>query len=135
MNSPDFDPLDREVFQKIKRPYKGRRFHNATELFDAVDDIVTRLNRDHSLIGTSHLPLVWRKIIDVGGEYFFDHVTPRSSTGSSTITPTTSTSSPSVTPKSSTNKSNSGKYSGCTSSYCGPRTRSGRVRHDELKAK
>jgi [histone H3]-lysine36 N-dimethyltransferase SETMAR len=109
--SPDFDPLDREIFQKIKRPYKGRRFHNSTELYEAVENIVANLNIDHTLIGTTHLPLVWQRIIDVNGEYFFDHVSERTST----------------------RNSNSGQFSGCTNSYCGPRTRSGRIRHDELK--
>ena len=84
-------------------------------------DIVAKLNMEHTLIGTSHLPLVWQRIIDEKGEYFFDHVSERRPA-------TTSTKSP-------PSNSDSATFSGCTNSYCGPRTRSGRIRHDELKKK
>src|SRR5882724_8363894 len=69
--SPDFDPLDREVFQRIKRPYKGRRFENSRELEAVVGEIVDYINSNHTLTVTSNLPQVWGKIVDVRGEYYF----------------------------------------------------------------
>jgi len=72
--SPDFDPLDREVFQRIKRPYKGRRFENSRELEAVVGEIVDYINSNHTLTGTSNLPQVWGKIVDVRGDYYFDEI-------------------------------------------------------------
>ena len=70
--SPDFDPLDREVFQRIKRPYKGKRYTRFVELDADVGGIVDYVNANHSLIGTTNLPQVWGNIIDVKGDYYFD---------------------------------------------------------------
>ena len=72
--SPDFDPLDREIFQRIKRPYKGKRYERFFELFSDVGEIVDYLNVNHTLTGTSNLPEVWAEIIDANGEYYFDDV-------------------------------------------------------------
>ena len=72
--SPDFDPLDREVFQRIKRPYKGKRYERFVELDSDVGEIVDYLNANHTLTGTSNLPKVWGKIIEVKGEYYFDKI-------------------------------------------------------------
>jgi histone-lysine N-methyltransferase SETMAR len=70
--SPDFDPLDWEIFQSIKRPYKGKRYTRFAELDSDVGEIVDYVNANHSLIGTTNLPQVWGHIIDAKGDYYFD---------------------------------------------------------------
>ena len=67
-----FDCIGLQIFQRIKRPYKGRRFENFQELDATVGEIVDYLNANHSLTGTANLPQVWSQIIDVNGEYYFD---------------------------------------------------------------
>jgi histone-lysine N-methyltransferase SETMAR len=69
--SPDFDPLDGEIFQRIKRPYKNRRFANPGELEAVVGEIVDYVNANHTLIGTTHLPQFWTQIVNIKGEYNF----------------------------------------------------------------
>lgn len=56
-SSPNFKPLDREVFQKIKLPDKGRRFENSHELKMVVRQTVDNINDDHSLIETTNMGL------------------------------------------------------------------------------
>ncbi len=70
--SPDFDPLDREIFQRIKRPYKGIRFQDQRHLKSVVAEIVDYLNANKSLTGTSNLPQVWANIVDAKGDYYFN---------------------------------------------------------------
>lgn len=67
--SPDMNPLDYDVNNKIKRKIKGKKFRRRADLIEAVDQAIAELNHNNTLIGTSNLPLVWQKIIDNNGQY------------------------------------------------------------------
>lgn len=67
--SPDMNPLDYDVNNKIKRLIKGRRFANRDELIEAVELAIEQLNFNQTLIGTTNLPMVWGKIIENQGQY------------------------------------------------------------------
>ena len=69
--SPDLNPLDYDVFNKLKRPLKGKRFNSAGELQNATIDSINQLNNNDSLIGTSNLVGRWQQVVDRNGQYIF----------------------------------------------------------------
>ena len=137
---PDFSPLDREVIRKLKYPLRGRRFRNVDELKIAVAGEVDKLNKNQKLVGTTHLPFVWDEVIERGGNYVNkihldpnDHRVDEYDDEEEEVVEDADSADPPSTQHPPSGGSGGG-YSGCTSTNCGPRTRSGRVRHDELKA-
>jgi len=67
--SPDISPPDYDAFQKLKDPYRGRRFADLEELNAAVSRRIRELNSNHLLNGIQRLPDRWRRVIESQGDY------------------------------------------------------------------
>lgn len=67
--SPDMSPPDFDLFQKLKEPLRGVRFHDLTALNDAVSRRIRELNSKNLLNGIERLPERWRRVIESQGDY------------------------------------------------------------------
>jgi hypothetical protein len=70
--SPDTNPLDFDVFNRIKRRLRGHRFNTKQELKNRTEEIIRELNEDtgqHRMKGNIYLPIRWGHIIKAKGEY------------------------------------------------------------------
>ena len=64
MSPPDFD-----LFPKLKKPMRGRRFSSLEELSTAGTRAVRQMNRDCVLDGIVKLPKRWDSVIEKHGDY------------------------------------------------------------------
>ena len=67
--SPDLNPCDYDVFNKIKNPIRGKRFNNASDLEEAVEESIRDANENNKLQGGIKLPYRWRDVSEGGGDY------------------------------------------------------------------
>jgi histone-lysine N-methyltransferase SETMAR len=67
--SPDLNPCEFDVFHRIKRPLKGRRFENPQELRRESERVIEQINQNHTLIGIANIDGRWQEIIDEEGNY------------------------------------------------------------------
>ena len=67
--SPDMNPCDYDVNNKIKKPLRGIRYNDTDELMNATIASMLNLNVQQSLIGTTELVGPWQKVVDTNGAY------------------------------------------------------------------
>lgn len=67
--SPDMSPPDFDLFPKLKKPFRGRRFASLEELSAAVTRAVRQLNTNGVLDGIQKLPGRWDSVIAKQGDY------------------------------------------------------------------
>ncbi|KAK9753759.1 hypothetical protein QE152_g1741 [Popillia japonica] len=68
--SPDMNPSDFDLFPKLKKPMRGRRFRSLEELSTAVTRAIRQMNKDGILNGRVKLPTRWDSVIEKQGDYF-----------------------------------------------------------------
>ena len=101
--------------------------------------VIDNINREGRLVGTTHLPFVWDKVIETGGDFVDSTDVERAviDDNDNDVNPMETSDNDDTDVEDSVNpgpSSNQAQSSTCTSGNCGPRTRSGRVRHDEFRA-
>ena len=67
--SPDLDPCDYDLFNRIKRPLRGRRFGTRRQLIEETDKVIDSINRESRLVGMANLPNRWKEVVKRKGEY------------------------------------------------------------------
>jgi hypothetical protein len=67
--SPDLNPCDYDGIMRIKRPLKGRLFENEIDLRAVYEQFIKEINEQNSAIGISQLPLRWKMVMKLEGEY------------------------------------------------------------------
>ena len=67
--SPDLNPLDYDIFNRLKRPLRGKRFNNYNEIRNATEQAIQTLNESKTIIGGTKLPQRWQEVIDSDGSY------------------------------------------------------------------
>ncbi|KAK9712413.1 hypothetical protein QE152_g24901 [Popillia japonica] len=68
--SSDMSPPDFDLFPKLKKPMRGRRFRSLEELSTAVTRAIRQMNKDGILNGIVKLPTRWDSVIEKQGDYF-----------------------------------------------------------------
>jgi histone-lysine N-methyltransferase SETMAR len=63
--SPDMSPPDFDLFQKLKKPFRGKRFRSIEE----VSAVIRRINNEGVLTGIQDLPKRWTAVIKHNGDY------------------------------------------------------------------
>ena len=69
---PNLNPPDFDIFNRIKRRLRARRFATPQELKTRVGVIIQELNQDQGpnrMKGTTYLPIRWEHVIKAKGEY------------------------------------------------------------------
>ena len=64
MNLPAFD-----LFPKLKKPPRGKRFRSIEEVSNEVGRVIRRINNEGVLTGIQHLPKSWTAVIKHNGYY------------------------------------------------------------------
>jgi hypothetical protein len=64
MNPPDFD-----LFPKLKKPLRGKRFRSIEEVSDNVTRVIRRINNEGVLTEIQDLPKRWTAVIKHSGDY------------------------------------------------------------------
>ena len=64
MSSPDFD-----LFPKLKKPLRGKRFSSIEEVFNEVTRVIRHINKEGVLTGIQDLPKRWTAVIKHNGYY------------------------------------------------------------------
>lgn len=67
--SPDMSPPDFDLFPKLKKPMRGRRFRSLEELSTAVTRAIRQMNKGGILNGIVKLPTRWDSVIEKQGDY------------------------------------------------------------------
>ena len=67
--SPDMNPCDFDVINKIKNPLRGNAFDDLDELRNSTIASMMGLNENQTLIGTTELVGRWQKVVDTNGAY------------------------------------------------------------------
>jgi hypothetical protein len=64
MSPPDFD-----LFPKLKKPLRGKRFRTIEEVSNGVTRVIRRINNEGVLTGIQELPKRWTAVIKHNGDY------------------------------------------------------------------
>jgi hypothetical protein len=64
MSPPNFD-----LFQKLKKPLRGKRFRSTEEVSDEVTRVIRRINNEGVQTGIQDLPKRWTAVIMHNGDY------------------------------------------------------------------
>jgi hypothetical protein len=64
MSPPDFD-----LFPKLKKPLRGKRFRSIEEASNEVTQVNRRINNEGVLTGIQDLPKRWATVIKHNGDY------------------------------------------------------------------
>jgi hypothetical protein len=64
MSLPDFD-----LFQKLKKPLRGKGFRSVEEVSNEVTRVIRRVNSEGVLTGIQDLPKRWTTVIKHNGDY------------------------------------------------------------------
>jgi hypothetical protein len=64
MSPPDFD-----LFPKLKKPLRGKRFRSNEEVSNEMTRVIRRINNEGVLTGTQDLPKRWTAVIKYNGDY------------------------------------------------------------------
>jgi len=67
--SPDMSPPAFDLFPKLKKPHRGKRFRNIEEASNVVTRVLTRVNKEGVLTGIQDLPKRWTAVIKHNGDY------------------------------------------------------------------
>jgi hypothetical protein len=64
MSPPDFD-----LFPKLKKPLREKRFRSIEEVSNKVTRVIRRINNEGVLTGIQDLPKRWTAVIKHNGDY------------------------------------------------------------------
>lgn len=67
--SPDLAPSDYHLFSELKKPLRGKHFHTAEEMKEAVDKWVKETPADFFSYGIRSLRKRWEKCVSCAGDY------------------------------------------------------------------
>jgi len=67
--SPDMSPPAFDLFPKLKKPLRGKRFRSIEEVSNEVTRVIRRINNEGVLTGTQDLPKRWTAVIKHNGDY------------------------------------------------------------------
>jgi transposase len=67
--SPDRSPSDFNLFQKLKKPRRGKRFRSIEEVTNGVTRVIRPINNKGVLTGIQDLPKRWTAVIKPNGDY------------------------------------------------------------------
>jgi histone-lysine N-methyltransferase SETMAR len=66
--SPDTSPPDFDLFPKLKKPLRGKRFRSIDEVSDEVTRVIRRINNEGVPTGIQDLPKRWTTVIKDNGD-------------------------------------------------------------------
>jgi histone-lysine N-methyltransferase SETMAR len=67
--SPDMSPPAFDVFPKLEKPLRGKRFRSIEEVSNEVTRLIRRINNEGVLTGIQDLPKRWTAVIKHNGDY------------------------------------------------------------------
>jgi len=67
--SPDMSPTAFDLFPKLKKPLRGKRFRSVEEVSNEVTRVIRRINNEGVLTGVQDLPKCWTAVIKHNGDY------------------------------------------------------------------
>jgi histone-lysine N-methyltransferase SETMAR len=67
--SPDMSQPDFDLFPKLKKPLRGKRFRSIEEVSNEVTRVNRRFNNEGVLTGIQDLPKRWTAVIKHNGDY------------------------------------------------------------------
>jgi len=69
--SPDMSPPDFDLFPKLKKPLRGKRFRSIEEVSNEVTPVIGCINNEGVLTGIQDLPKRWMEhaVIENNGDY------------------------------------------------------------------
>jgi transposase len=67
--SPDISPSDFDLFPKLKKPLRGKRFRSIEEVSNEVTRVIRRIINEGVLTGIQDLPKRWTAVIKYNGDY------------------------------------------------------------------
>ena len=67
--SPDMSPPDFDLFPKLKKPLRGKRFRSTEVVSNEVTRVIRRINNEGVLKGIQDLPKRWTAVIKHNGDY------------------------------------------------------------------
>ena len=70
--SPNMSPPAFDLFPKLKKPLRGKRFRSVEEVSNEVTRVIRRINNEGVLKGIQDLPKRWTTVIKHNGDYIED---------------------------------------------------------------
>jgi len=70
--SPDMSLPAFDLFPKVKKPLRGKRFRSIDEVSNEVTQVIRRINNEGVLTGIQDLPKRWTAVIKHNGDYIED---------------------------------------------------------------
>jgi histone-lysine N-methyltransferase SETMAR len=67
--SPGMSPPDFDLFPKLKKPLRGKRFRGIEEVSNEVTRVIRRINNKGVLTGIQDFPKRWTVVITQNGDY------------------------------------------------------------------
>ena len=67
--SPDMSLPAFDLFPKLKKPRRGKRFRNIEEVSNEVTRVIRRINNEGVLTGIQDLPKRWTAVMKHSGDY------------------------------------------------------------------
>ena len=67
--SPDMSPPAFDLFPKLKKPLRGKRFRSTEEVSNEVTRVTRRSNNEGVLTAIQDLPKSWTAVINHNGDY------------------------------------------------------------------
>jgi len=67
--SPDMSPPAFDVFPKLKKPLRGKRFRSIEEVSNEVTRVIRRIKKEGVLTGIQDLPKRWTAVTKHNGDY------------------------------------------------------------------
>jgi hypothetical protein len=67
--NPDMSPPDFDLFSKLKKPLRGKRFRSIEEVSNEVTQVIRCINNEGVLTGIQDLPKHWTAVIKHNGDY------------------------------------------------------------------
>jgi len=68
-HSPAMSPPALDLFPKLKKPLRGKRFRRTEEVSNEVTRVIRRINNEGILTGIHDLPKHWTAAIKHNGDY------------------------------------------------------------------
>jgi len=62
-------PSDFDLFPKLKKPLRGKRFRSVEEVSNEVTRVIRHINKEGVLTGIQDLPKRWTPVIKHNGDY------------------------------------------------------------------
>jgi len=67
--SPDMSPPALDLFPKLKKPLRGKRFRSIEEVSNEMTRVIRRINTEGVLTGIQDLPKRWTAVTKHNGDY------------------------------------------------------------------